>query len=198
MIASSHPADMDVQLLLDLCQPRLPDAAVRRLHELVDASYYAIDFGMPGGLTPFLAERCRFVLGVTDNDAWFDKVERRLRLDDVINKSQLYRRSVDELPELTRRLQPAFYDVISIGCGPPACRPYLFAACQLLVRPGGILVVDNYAQVRRPYDAPRWECETFDDPRWPGGGAQILYRPYSDAVVGRFARLRKAEPPARR
>lgn len=154
--------------------PWFAPGSAEKLEGLLKAFMGVLEFG-GGGSTVFFAKRCAFVQTFDNSARWCKAIRRRL--------SELSIANVDLVETNWETLETAAFsqqwDVISVDAAPVTVRRDLMFRSLPYLKPGGILVLDNYAKIRiSMLDAPSLPkfsaCWQFDDEHWQGQGTAIL------------------------
>jgi predicted O-methyltransferase YrrM len=165
--------------------PWMVPSAVSFLVDRIGGHEVVLDAGM-GGSTLFFARRCGMVFGLETNIDWFNKVEKALT-DSGLNhrfSGRLLKTQSELLSEISNYSNFSF-DIISIDtCGKETKRNELMREALPKLKPGGIVIQDNYALGNYLHmesiilnvlsNVGPYKIHDFDDVGWGGKGTRIF------------------------
>lgn len=155
--------------------PWLAFGAIIALESIVNKKQKVLEFGS-GGSTVFWAKNCKNVKSFETDEKWFKDVQKKLKRQKNIelllrNQKQILR-SLQSEPE-------NHYDIVLIDIYPKhADRLTLANAAIPKIKPGGLLIIDNYEKFgMENFTYPKnWEIYTFDEFRYSGRGTRICIK----------------------
>jgi predicted O-methyltransferase YrrM len=163
---------------LDLELPWFSYAAIDFLKTFLQPAMSVCEYGS-GGSTVFFARRVKDVFSIEDNPKWFELVSDRIKQMGIRNVELKlcpfdFKNPVDfEQSSYLNALPPRNFDVIVIDGSEEwtQVRPVCFAKAETLVKPGGIIVVDDswrYPTLRKANKAQRLQIFQSVGPCRPG------------------------------
>ena len=125
-------------------EPWMVPSAVRALSRVLDSEEASVLELGSGASTMWFAARAKDVVSFEANRDWAQKLRHTLSAGAVDNVS-LREVRIDETPAALRQLRPDSFDAVVIDCSESAGVDRLdcLAAAAPLVRPGGVLVLDD-------------------------------------------------------
>lgn len=123
--------------------PWMVPAAVERLDELIRPTWDVLEFGS-GASTLWFAERATSVVSFEDDARWHELVRARIE-QAGLDGCDLRHVSLHDFPRCAARFAPGSFDLVVVDGNeqPGATRADCAAVARPLVRPGGVLVVDD-------------------------------------------------------
>lgn len=158
--------------------PWLTPRAIAALDKTLQLGYRVLEFGA-GGSTIFFAERCREVVSFESNQRWANLVQDELGSRGLTNVRLRVCGLEDALKDLYEGL---WFDLLLVDSQPVPQRKQVLLSTLPFVRPGGVVVVDNYSLIRLGLDelssilGPD-NCNEFDDTHWQGSGTVLFRKP---------------------
>jgi predicted O-methyltransferase YrrM len=156
--------------------PWLTPRSVDWLEHNLQSTMNVLEFGS-GGSTIFFARQCGLVVSCETSSAWHHLVSERVLREGLANVELCKLPSYHLWP-----LKPVHqtYDVLLVDSKPVGGRIGLLLAALLYVKPGGIVIVDNYGLVKATLSdvIVLRQMQTiicFDDEHWCGKGTAIIH-----------------------
>jgi len=160
---------------LELEYPWIVPEAIQTLHYFTQPHHEVLEYGA-GGSTLFFARRAKHVTSIENSSEWAAKVTAAAGQKGLNNISMYVAPTTEDCPDLTGRL----FDIALIDCCEVDRRTALRVALGLL-RPGSIVVIDNYDAVYcqgiEEILAGYPNKHNFDDLHWNlcGKGTKVVY-----------------------
>ena len=170
---------------LDLELPWFSYAAIDFLEEHLTPAMTVFEYGS-GGSTMFFARRVASVVSVEDNPEWFNRVKQRITQEKIINVSlnlcpfNFKDPAGFETSDYLRALSGERPDVIVVDGSEEwtQVRPICFRLAEGVIRPGGIIIVDDswrYPSLRENNRAREVERFQSAGPGRPGVTSTDVY-----------------------
>jgi predicted O-methyltransferase YrrM len=160
---------------LELEYPWIVPEAIQTLHYFVKPHHEVLEYGS-GGSTLFFARRAKHVTSIENSPEWATQVMAAADRKGLSNITMHVAPMTQDCPDLTGRL----FDVALIDCCEIDRRVALKVALGLM-RPGSIVVIDNYDAVYclgiDEILARYTNKHDFDDLHWwpAGKGTRVVY-----------------------
>lgn len=158
---------------LDLGVPWFSYRAIRFLDDFLTPEMRVLEFGS-GGSTVFFARRVQRTVSIENDPSWHDRLSRRLDELGLGNVELIHAHADLDSPEGFRSSpfmnahsgEPADVVVVdSCDYRTYELRPVAVDVARHLVKPGGVLVLDDYSRYKRTVaDLPGWERTVFKGP----------------------------------
>ncbi len=163
---------------LDLELPWFSYAAIDFLEDFLQPHMTVCEYGS-GGSTVFFAQRTKSVFSIEDNEAWFERVSRRLRASSLHNVTLVlcpfdFKQAVGfEHSAYLHAIPDERFDIIVIDGSEEwtLVRPLCFKKAESRIKRGGIIVVDDswrYSQILQEHHAKRHQTFKSVGPGRPG------------------------------
>ena len=160
---------------LELEYPWITPEAICTLDCFVKPTHEVLEFGA-GGSTVFFARRARFVTSIENSPHWAMRVKYAMKIKGLDNYNLYVAPTTETVPDLGTQM----FDVALVDCCEIDRRAATMIALRTL-RPGGMLVIDNYAasycEGIEIMLAGYHNQVNFDDMHWLpcGRGTKVVY-----------------------
>ncbi len=160
--------------------PWLTPGAVLFLVNHLRRSFAVLEIGA-GGSTVFFARRCRSVVSIESDETWRKIVTEDLARRQLNNVQILFKTDQGATEEFVRGRQEEEFDCILVDPKTGYDRGRLARLCRSKLKPGGVLVIDNFAvvdtEVHLETKKLGWHSHYYVDPHWSGRGTSIHIKP---------------------
>lgn len=155
---------------VELKIPWITPESICTLETFIRSEHKVLEFGA-GGSTLYFSQRCHSVLSFETLPDWYTHMKK------LVEGSNVELHSVSTLEEISNVIGPNKFDISLVDI----CNISRYDLARLSrdwVKPGGIIIVDNYSadycfNLSNLFDLNM--CETFDDIHWEGSGTRIFY-----------------------
>ena len=160
---------------IDLEYPWITPEAIYELIKLIQSYYDVLEFGC-GGSTLFFARRCKSVMSFETSSDWYEKVKAQLSNKQIKNVNLQLIKTEKECIDSVKDMR---FDIILVDCV-GISRVVLIKAVAPLIRPGGIIIIDNYnADYCKGIDEfLSMKCpaiHSYNDLHWVGDGTRFYH-----------------------